>query len=182
MLVLPLSTICAKMRAFVAPDRSIGIKDNLPITTIPGKISLNVTFQSSWLFSSHRPMPTLTGAANLSFWTRNCARLCARPKWVYGRSQPVGQSVSPGRGEGLGPGARRSARGQEPRSDFAERMYVYNYRLYDRHHRQIASLAVLAAGTLPGAPLGLVTICGVARLASGFRRSNCSITGHSGRG
>src|SRR5436309_208362 len=27
---------------------------------------------------------------------------------------------------------------------FAERMYVYNYRLYDRFHRQVASLAVLA--------------------------------------
>ncbi len=26
---------------------------------------------------------------------------------------------------------------------FAERMYVYNYRLFDRHHHQVASLAVL---------------------------------------
>ncbi|MBI2942532.1 MAG: cytosolic protein, partial [Chloroflexi bacterium] len=32
--------------------------------------------------------------------------------------------------------------GQEE-ADFAERMYVYNYRLFDRHHRQVASLAVL---------------------------------------
>jgi hypothetical protein len=29
-------------------------------------------------------------------------------------------------------------------SDFAERMYVYNYRLFDRYRRKIASLAVLA--------------------------------------
>jgi hypothetical protein len=29
---------------------------------------------------------------------------------------------------------------------FAERMYVYNYRIYDRYHCQVASLAVLADG------------------------------------
>ena len=28
-------------------------------------------------------------------------------------------------------------------ADFAERMYVYNYRLFDRHRRRVASLAVL---------------------------------------
>lgn len=39
-------------------------------------------------------------------------------------------------------------------SDFAERMYVYNYRLYDRHHRQIASLAVLADETSTWRPIG----------------------------
>ena len=32
--------------------------------------------------------------------------------------------------------------GQEE-TNFAERMYVYNYRLFDRYHRQVASLAVL---------------------------------------
>ena len=32
-------------------------------------------------------------------------------------------------------------------ADFAERMYIYNYRLHDRYHRQIASLAVLADET-----------------------------------
>ncbi len=29
-------------------------------------------------------------------------------------------------------------------SDFAERMYIYNYRLFDRFHRRVASLALLA--------------------------------------
>ncbi|MBD1940746.1 Rpn family recombination-promoting nuclease/putative transposase [Coleofasciculus sp. FACHB-712] len=29
-------------------------------------------------------------------------------------------------------------------ANFAERMYVYNYRLFDRYRRQVASLAVLA--------------------------------------
>lgn len=29
-------------------------------------------------------------------------------------------------------------------ADFAERMYQYNYRLFDRYHRQVASLGVLA--------------------------------------
>jgi hypothetical protein len=31
----------------------------------------------------------------------------------------------------------------QPQAEFAERMYVYNYRLYDHHRRQVASLAVL---------------------------------------
>ena len=29
-------------------------------------------------------------------------------------------------------------------SGFAERMYIYHYRIYDRYHRKVASLAVLA--------------------------------------
>lgn len=37
---------------------------------------------------------------------------------------------------------------------FAERMYVYNYRLFDRHHRQVASLAVLADETHAWRPDG----------------------------
>ena len=32
----------------------------------------------------------------------------------------------------------------QPQAEFAERMYVYNYRLYDYHQRHVASLAVLA--------------------------------------
>ena len=32
----------------------------------------------------------------------------------------------------------------QPQAEFAERMYVYNYRLYDRHQKHVASLAVLA--------------------------------------
>jgi hypothetical protein len=32
----------------------------------------------------------------------------------------------------------------QPQAEFAERMYVYNYRLYDAHRRHVASLAVLA--------------------------------------
>jgi hypothetical protein len=32
----------------------------------------------------------------------------------------------------------------QPQAEFAERMYVYNYRLYDKHHKQVASLAMLA--------------------------------------
>lgn len=31
----------------------------------------------------------------------------------------------------------------QPQPDFDERMYVYNYRLYDRHHTRVASVAVL---------------------------------------
>jgi hypothetical protein len=32
----------------------------------------------------------------------------------------------------------------QPQAEFAERMYVYNYRLYDYHRKPVASLAVLA--------------------------------------
>ncbi len=32
----------------------------------------------------------------------------------------------------------------QKKTDFAERMYVYNYRIYDRYQRKVASLAVLA--------------------------------------
>ena len=42
----------------------------------------------------------------------------------------------------------------QPEPDFAERMYVYNYRLYDRHHRQVVSLAVLADETALWRPTG----------------------------
>jgi hypothetical protein len=41
----------------------------------------------------------------------------------------------------------------QPASDFAQRMFIYNYRLYDRYCRPIASFAVLAdknAGWKPG--------------------------------
>ncbi|HEV3444913.1 MAG TPA: Rpn family recombination-promoting nuclease/putative transposase [Gemmataceae bacterium] len=31
----------------------------------------------------------------------------------------------------------------QPEGEFAERMYVYNYRIYDRYRRKVASLAVL---------------------------------------
>lgn len=31
----------------------------------------------------------------------------------------------------------------QPESGFAERMYVYNYRIYDRYQRSVASIAVL---------------------------------------
>jgi hypothetical protein len=31
----------------------------------------------------------------------------------------------------------------QPETDFAERMFVYNYRIYDRYRRRVASLAIL---------------------------------------
>jgi len=34
----------------------------------------------------------------------------------------------------------------EEETDFAERMYVYNYRIFDRYRHQVASLTVLADG------------------------------------
>lgn len=35
----------------------------------------------------------------------------------------------------------------QPEADFAERMYIYNSRIYDRYHRKVLSLAVLADET-----------------------------------
>ena len=40
----------------------------------------------------------------------------------------------------------------EPAQNFAERMFVYNYRLYDRHRSPVASLAVLADDRLGWKP------------------------------
>ena len=37
----------------------------------------------------------------------------------------------------------RTHRQGQPESDFAKRMYVYNYRLFDRYDRPVVSLAVL---------------------------------------
>jgi hypothetical protein len=39
-------------------------------------------------------------------------------------------------------------------SDFAERLFTYNYRLYDRYHRPVATLAVLADESLNWRPEG----------------------------
>ncbi len=40
----------------------------------------------------------------------------------------------------------------QPDNDFAERMYVYNYRLFDRYNRQVVSLAVLGDERLSWRP------------------------------
>ena len=40
----------------------------------------------------------------------------------------------------------------EPDADFARRMYIYNYRLYDRYQRPIVSLAVLGDDDLKWRP------------------------------
>lgn len=58
-------------------------------------------------------------------------------------------------------------------ADFAWRMYVYHYRIFDRYNRRIASFAVLATSGRAGGRTGSATICGVARFDSASRRSNC---------
>ncbi|PZV23902.1 MAG: hypothetical protein DCF12_18210 [Snowella sp.] len=42
----------------------------------------------------------------------------------------------------------------QPDADFAERLFTYNYRLYDRYHRPVATLAVLADESLTWRPEG----------------------------
>lgn len=49
---------------------------------------------------------------------------------------------------------------------FAERMYGYNHRLFDRYHRQVASLAVLGDESKTWRPVTLATICGAVVSAS----------------
>ena len=52
----------------------------------------------------------------------------------------------------------------QPESDFAKRMYVYNYRLFDRYDRPVVSLAVL--GDSVGETLGRF----------GYRRWGCAVS------
>lgn len=40
----------------------------------------------------------------------------------------------------------------KPESDFPQRMYIYNYRIFDRYERPVASLAVLTDGSLKWRP------------------------------
>lgn len=61
-------------------------------------------------------------------------------------------------------------------ADFAERLFVYNYRLYDRHRRPVATLAVLADTGPAGARRDLATHCSAVGTSWSFRRPSCWIT------
>ena len=54
-------------------------------------------------------------------------------------------------------------------TDFARRMFVYYYRLFDRYNRQVVSLAVLADDRRPGVRSCFVQRCGAVRLDLIFR-------------
>ena len=54
----------------------------------------------------------------------------------------------------------------EAEIDFAERMYVYNYRIYDRFHPRVASLAVLTDQSADWRQTGSAMSCGAARSIS----------------
>ena len=61
--------------------------------------------------------------------------------------------------------------------DFPKRMFTYNYRLFDRFDRPVASLAVLADDSPSWADrAGSVSSCSAAGTGWTFRWSNCSIT------
>ena len=57
--------------------------------------------------------------------------------------------------------------------EFPKRMYVYNYRVFDRYNRPVASLAVLADNDPAWRPRATTTTCLVAKPVSAFRRSSC---------
>ena len=57
--------------------------------------------------------------------------------------------------------------------DFAKRMYVYNYRLFDRYDRPVVSLAVLGDASPTWRPMRYRRACGAVASASNFRWSNC---------
>ncbi len=58
----------------------------------------------------------------------------------------------------------------EDQHDFAERLFVYNYRIYDRYRRPVVSLAVLADEQADWRPERFGYSRWAARSASGFRR------------
>ena len=61
---------------------------------------------------------------------------------------------------------------------FAERMFTYYYRLHDRHHRPLASFALLTDAPGPaGDPPATGRACGPAKRISASPRSSCWITG-----
>jgi hypothetical protein len=65
-------------------------------------------------------------------------------------------------------------------ADFARRMYVYNYRLFDRYDRPVVRLAVLGAPARPGGRRAMSSACGVVVSASHFRWSNCGTMRRAG--
>ncbi len=58
-------------------------------------------------------------------------------------------------------------------TDFAKRMYVYNYRLFDRYDRPVVSLAVLGDASPTWRPRRYEQACGAVASGSNFRWSNC---------
>ena len=59
---------------------------------------------------------------------------------------------------------------------FAERMYRYHARLYDRHRRPIVSLRFSATRDRTGDRMASAMICGAAPCGLPSRRSSCSTT------
>lgn len=57
---------------------------------------------------------------------------------------------------------------------FAKRMYVYNYRIFDRYDKRVVSLAVLADRQPAWRPTGTAMNCGAAGWASSFPWSSWS--------
>ena len=87
-------------------------------------------------------MPTSTGRVAISFATRNSARRCWLPNWASAASTSWSRSRRKDGGEQW---VLVHVEIQSQRdAQFAERMYVYNYRIFDRFRRQPYSVAVLA--------------------------------------
>jgi hypothetical protein len=60
----------------------------------------------------------------------------------------------------------------QPDPAFAERMYVYHYRLFDRYRRDVVSLAVLTDPRAAFARAAMNASAGAVRCGFGFRRSS----------
>ena len=88
--------------------------------------------------------PRSTGGSHTGFWIRNSRKWCVTPNSVSAWS--TGWSRWPqwhrGRRVHLVSGDRFQI--CPPAPGFAERLFTYNYRLYDRYRRPVATLAVLA--------------------------------------
>jgi hypothetical protein len=68
--------------------------------------------------------------------------------------------------------------------DFPKRMYIYNYRLFDRYDRPVVSLAVWRfweTRAQHGSHVAITIACGVVTLASSSRLSSCATIKNAGQ-
>ena len=111
------------------------------IMMAPGKRRWNSCSQHLWPSSGRRPTPRSIGQSLPTSSNKNCARSAARPRWEGDEFDKLAKVWRQDGGETWV--LVHVEIQNDAETDFAERMYVYNYRIYDRHRQRVASLAVL---------------------------------------
>jgi hypothetical protein len=127
-------------------------------TTPRGKRRSRATSPSSWPSTSRRPTPRSTGNKRMSSSTRNSPKSSRTPNSANAWWTVSCRSATRDGGEQW-VYIHVEVQGQRD-ANFPERLFTYNYRLYDRYRRPVASLAVLAdeGRRLETHPLRLSTI------------------------